>query len=101
MTMTNVPAGAAIHRTSVMGRLSRRINRLLGGTPNQTLCARIAAYNPDCHFCRLMARLIEPDHCRIELARWERRGTSAAVRLGEWRASEGYTGKGVHHEPNT
>jgi hypothetical protein len=30
-----------------------------------------------------MARLVEPNHCRLELARWDRRGMAAAKRLRE------------------
>lgn len=68
---------------SRLGNLSRLLNRLTGGQPGQTLCARIGAHNPGCWFCRLMASLVEPHHCAIELARWDRRGMSAAKRLRE------------------
>lgn len=57
--------------TSVFGTLSRALNRATGGQRGQTaLCARIAATRPDCLFCRLMSRLVEPSHCAIELALW-------------------------------
>lgn len=65
---------------TTFGRLSRLLNRALGGSANQTLCARIAAWRPDCLFCRLM-EAVEPNHCAIELARWDRRGTSMVGRL--------------------
>jgi len=71
-------------QTTRLGRLSRLFNRLSGGQPGQTLCARIAAsHGAGCKFCRLMNRLVEPNHCAIELARWVRRGTAGADRLGE------------------
>lgn len=67
---------------SALGRLSRLLNRLSGGQPGQTLCARIAAsHGAQCWFCRLMAWAIEPNHCAIELARWVRRGTAGAERV--------------------
>lgn len=57
-----------------LGRLSRWLNRLAGGEPGQTLCARIAAARGDgCRFCRWVARFTEPNHCAIELARWRER----------------------------
>jgi len=69
---------------STLGNFSRALNRLTGGQPGQTLCARIAAaHGAQCQFCRLMSRLVEPNHCAIELARWDRRGTSVARRLKE------------------
>lgn len=71
---------------TTLGRLSRVLNRVMGGEPGQTLCARIAARNTNCLFCRLMSWAIEPNHCLLELAKWHRRGTGAAERLGEHRA---------------
>ncbi|MFU0504105.1 hypothetical protein [Pseudaminobacter sp. NGMCC 1.201702] len=66
----------------VLGSLSRVLNRLAKGKSGQTLCARIAAsHGTDCLFCRLVALATSPDHCADELARWNRRGTSAAMRL--------------------
>lgn len=58
---------------TIFGTLSRTLNYVLGGLRGQTLCARIAAWRPDCLFCRLMSRLVEPDHCLVELALWEQR----------------------------
>lgn len=67
-----------------LGRLSRLLNRVCGGAAGQTLCARIAdSHGAQCKFCQLMSRLIEPNHCAIELAKWQRRGTDAARRLNE------------------
>lgn len=45
--------------------LSRAINCLFGGKPNQTLCARIAAHwGHDCLFCRAVGAVLrESDHC--------------------------------------
>lgn len=79
-----VPAGAALpHVYLVLGHLSRALNRLAKGKPGQTLCARIAAANGTrCRFCRLVGWFTTPDHCADELARWNRRGTAAAARLG-------------------
>ena len=57
--------------TTTLGRLSRWLNRLAGGEPGQTLCARIAAARGDrCRFCRWVACFTEPNHCALELARW-------------------------------
>lgn len=59
-------------------RISRTLNRLTGGNGRQTFCARMAErHGTNCRFCRLMSRLVEPAHCAIELARWQRRGTSS------------------------
>lgn len=66
---------------TILGNLSRTLNRVLGGARGQTLCARIAERSPECWFCQLMSRIVEPNHCAIELARWHRRGTFAAARL--------------------
>lgn len=78
--MTNAPSGAGFPRAC--GALSRVLNRAMGGPSGQTLCARIAAsHGAQCRFCRLMSRLVEPNHCAIELARWLRRGTEAAKRI--------------------
>lgn len=65
---------------TIFGNISRALNRLSGGPRGQTLCARIAAKWPDCLFCRLLNHY-EPNHCVIELARWDRRGTSMTGRL--------------------
>lgn len=56
---------------TIFGTLSRALNRATGGHRDQTLCARVAARWPDCLFCRLMSRLVEPNHCAIELALWD------------------------------
>ena len=66
---------------TIFGNLSRGLNRMSGGPRGQTLCARIAERWPECLFCRLMSRIVEPNHCAIELARWDRRGTHTAARL--------------------
>lgn len=55
---------------TIFGILSRALNYASGGQRDQTLCARIAASRPDCLFCRLMSRLVEPNHCLVELALW-------------------------------
>ncbi|MBZ9973524.1 hypothetical protein LB517_28240 [Mesorhizobium sp. BR1-1-12] len=65
---------------TTFGKLSRALNLLLGGPRGQTLCARIAERWPDCWFCRLMD-CYEKNHCLVELARWDRRGTSMVGRL--------------------
>src|SRR5690349_4936173 len=65
---------------TIFGNLSRGLNRMSGGSRGQTLCARIAERWPECLFCRLMSRIVEPNHCAIELARWNRRGTPPAAR---------------------
>ncbi|MER9524071.1 hypothetical protein NKI96_10845 [Mesorhizobium sp. M0292] len=52
-------------------RISGLLNRLLGGRVEQTLCARIAERSGvQCRFCLLMSRLIEPNHCALQLAKW-------------------------------
>lgn len=56
---------------TILGNLSRLLSRATGGPRGQTLCARVAARWPDCLFCRLMSRLVEPNHCAIELALWQ------------------------------
>ncbi|MER8991629.1 hypothetical protein NKJ73_24110 [Mesorhizobium sp. M0074] len=66
---------------TTFGNISRALNRISGGAPGQTLCARIAERWPECWFCRLMSRIVEPNHCAIELERWQRRETYAAPRL--------------------
>jgi hypothetical protein len=55
-----------------LGKLSRLLNRLTGGTKGQTLCARVAAsFGQRCMFCRLVgAALREPTHCADQLLRW-------------------------------
>ena len=58
------------HTMTVLGNLSRILNRISGGPQGQTLCARIAERRPDCWFCRLMSCIVEPNHCAIELAYW-------------------------------
>ncbi|RWF33729.1 hypothetical protein [Mesorhizobium sp.] len=52
-------------------RLSGLLNRLCGGRGDQSLCARIAEqHGAQCVFCRIMSRLIEPNHCALQLAKW-------------------------------
>ncbi|MBB4571101.1 hypothetical protein GGE67_004838 [Rhizobium leucaenae] len=70
---------------TMLGDLSRILNRMSGGPRGQTLCARIAERQPDCWFCRLMSRIVEPNHCAIELASWVRHGrpTEAEVRIND------------------
>lgn len=52
-------------------RLSGLLNRLCGGRGDQTLCARVAErYGTQCLFCRVASRLIEPNHCALQLAKW-------------------------------
>ncbi|RWE37477.1 hypothetical protein [Mesorhizobium sp.] len=52
-------------------RLSGLLNRLCGGRGDQTLCARVAErHGTDCLFCRIMAWLVEPKHCDLQLAKW-------------------------------
>lgn len=70
---------------TILGDLSRTLNRMSGGPRGQTLCARIAERQPDCWFCRLMSRIVEPNHCAIELASWVRRGTPTEA---EWRMDD-------------
>ncbi|MER8953533.1 hypothetical protein NKJ72_09040 [Mesorhizobium sp. M0045] len=66
---------------TTFGNISRALNSISGGAPGQTLCARIAERWPECRFCRLMSRIVEPNHCAIELERWQRRQTYAATAL--------------------
>ncbi|RWX60542.1 hypothetical protein EN780_31755 [Mesorhizobium sp. M4B.F.Ca.ET.089.01.1.1] len=55
-------------------QVSGFLNRLCGGRGDQTLCARIAEqYGAQCAFCRIMSRLIEPNHCALQLAKWHSR----------------------------
>jgi hypothetical protein len=52
----------------ILARVSRALNRISGGTPGETLCARVAhRYGHDCLFCRVVDRLTERDHCWREL----------------------------------
>jgi hypothetical protein len=52
----------------MLGKLSRILNRVLGGEPGQTLCARVAKrWGTRCLFCRLIGIFTEPDHCHKEL----------------------------------
>lgn len=55
---------------TIFGNFSRVLNRVSGGPRGQTLCARIAERWPECWFCRLMSRTVEPNHCAIELEHW-------------------------------
>ncbi|MGX7874448.1 hypothetical protein ACVDG5_018300 [Mesorhizobium sp. ORM6] len=60
-------------------RLSGLLNRLGGGRGDQTLCARIAERcGAQCLFCRLMSRLIEPNHCALQLAKWHAKQDAAS-----------------------
>lgn len=45
--------------------LSRLLNRLAGGNPGQTLCARVARrHGHDCCFCRFVGWVVrDRDHC--------------------------------------
>lgn len=70
---------------TILGNLSRTLNRMSGGPRGQTLCARVAERRPDCWFCRLMSRIVEPNHCAIELAYWVKHGTPAEA---EWRIDD-------------
>lgn len=47
------------------GRLSRALNRLFQGNPNETLCGRMArTRGHDCLFCRVVGwALRDRDHC--------------------------------------
>lgn len=80
----NIEPGSGIceRATTFLGNVSRILNRMSGGPRGQTLCARIAERRPDCWFCRLMSRIVEPNHCAIELAYWVKHGTRAEA---EWR----------------
>lgn len=53
----------------MLGRASRIINRLLGGSAGETVCARVARrYGTGCLFCVVIAAVLrEPDHCSTEL----------------------------------
>lgn len=53
-----------------LGALSRALNRVFGGKPGWSLCARWAeGFGPNCIACRLIGRVLsEPDHCAEELA---------------------------------
>lgn len=48
-----------------LGNLSRVLNRLLQGNPNETLCGRMArTRGHDCLFCRVVGwALRDADHC--------------------------------------
>lgn len=47
------------------GRLSRALNRLFQGNPNETLCGRMArTRGHDCLFCRAVGAVLrDADHC--------------------------------------
>lgn len=49
----------------LLGNLSRVLNRLLQGNPNETLCGRMArTRGHDCLFCRVVGwALRDRDHC--------------------------------------
>lgn len=51
--------------TSLFGRVSRLLNRALGGRAGQSFCARIArSRGHDCLFCRVIGALArDVDHC--------------------------------------
>lgn len=52
----------------ILARVSRALNRIAGGAPGETLCARVAhTFGHDCLFCRAIDRLTERDHCWREL----------------------------------
>ena len=70
---------------TVLGDFSRALNRMSGGPRGQTLCAHIAERQPDCWFCRLMSRIVEPNHCAIELENWVRlrTPTDAGWQMGD------------------
>lgn len=54
---------------TALGKISRLINRAMGGAPGETLCARVAAaFGVDCIFCRVVGWFTERDHCAQELA---------------------------------
>lgn len=48
-----------------LGSLSRALNRLLQGNPNETLCGRMArTRGHDCLFCRAVGAVLrDVDHC--------------------------------------
>lgn len=54
---------------SLLGRASRAVNRIMGGEPGQTLCARVAArwgaHSWPCLVLDFLCR--EPGHCRKQL----------------------------------
>jgi len=55
----------------MLGRLSRVLNALTGGSKDQTLCARMAHRDgSDCLFCRVVGLFTNQDHCADELRRW-------------------------------
>lgn len=49
--------------------LSEVLNRMAGGKPGETLCARMArSYGVNCLFCRYVSFVLrEPDHCARQL----------------------------------
>ena len=49
----------------MLGNFSRAINRLCGGKPGETLCARwTGAWGSDCLPCRLVGWVLrDPHHC--------------------------------------
>lgn len=67
---------------TIFGKLSRALNRMSGGSQGQTLCARIGERWPECWFCRLMSRIVEPNHCAVELAHWQRTTYAAQPQHG-------------------
>lgn len=66
---------------TILGNLSRVLNRMSGGPRGQTLSARIAEWWPECWFCLLMSRAVEPNHCAIELDRWRSQSEHAEARM--------------------
>lgn len=60
--MPIAPAGPFVRACTFLSRLA---NRLSGGKPNQSLCARIArVYGHDCLFCRVVGAVTrDRDHC--------------------------------------
>lgn len=57
-----LPTGACIR---ACGQLSRALNRLFQGNPNETLCGRMACTRGhDCRFCRVIGAVLrDADHC--------------------------------------
>lgn len=53
----------------MLGDLSRVLNRMSGGAPGQTLCARVGLrFGPYCWFCRLVGWTVrDPRHCEYEI----------------------------------